>query len=117
MDTERTIPMPNIPRERSPTSGLIRKEFDEGIQRMSNSKAAGPHGIPVEAIQYCSNVRDALFEFISNIWDQESVPDGFVKAKFTMLLYKKGPVNDPGNYRCIALLNHSYKILTQIMLA
>ena len=115
-DAERTRPMPDIPSERSPTSGLTRKEFDEAIKRMSNNKAAGPDGIPVEAIKYCSNVRNALFEIINIIWEQESVPDGFVKAKFTML-YKKGPVNDPGNYRCIALLNHAYKILAQIMLA
>ena len=33
------------------------------------------------------------------------------------MLYKnKGSPNDPSKYRCIALLNHAYKILARIML-
>ena len=50
------------------------------------------------------------------MWEQESIPDDFVNAKFVML-YKKGSANDPANYRCIALLNHAFKILSHIMLA
>ena len=52
---------------------------------------------------------------INTMWMHESIPDGFVKAKFIMF-YKKGSANDPANYRCIALLNHSFKILSQIIL-
>ena len=83
---------------------------------MTNSKAAGPDGIPVEAIKYCPTVRKALYEIVHAMWHHESIPDGFVNANFVMI-YKKGNVNDPANYRCIALLNHVFKILSQIMLA
>ena len=82
---------------------------------MTNSKAAGPDGIPVEAIKYCPTVRKALFEIVHAMWHHESIPDGFVNANFVMI-YKKGNVNDPANYRCITLLNHAYKILSRIML-
>ena len=83
---------------------------------MSNNKAAGPDGIPAEAIKYCPQVKRALFEIINDMWTHEKIPDGFVKANFVML-YKKGSTNDPANYRCIALLNHAFKTLSQIMLA
>ena len=113
---ERTRRKVNIPSYRSPDSRLKYKEFEIAIKRMANARAAGPDRIPVEAIKYCPTVRRALFEIVQAMWDQESIPDGFVDAKFVML-YKKGKVNDPANYRCIALLNHAYKILSQIILA
>ena len=83
---------------------------------MSDNKATGPDNIPVEAFKYCPKVQDFLFQIILAMWTQEEIPDGFVNAKFVML-YKKGSANDPGNYRCIALLSHAYKVLSQIMLA
>ena len=32
------------------------------------------------------------------------------------MLYKKGDSDNPANYRCIGLLNHSYKVLSTILL-
>ena len=65
--------------------------------------------IPVETIKkYCVDVREVLYLYqivINTIWEKEAVPEGLVKAKFTMI-FQKGPVNDAGNFRCIALLNH-----------
>ena len=66
-------------------------------------------------IKYCPAVRDALFQIVSKIWDEEQLPIEFTRAKFKMI-YKKGSANDPAKYRCIALLNHSYKILSRIIL-
>ena len=105
-----------IPDYRSPNSALSRNEFDEAVRRMANNKAAGPDRIPVEAIKHCPSVRSALFEIVKSMWDQERIPDGFVQANFVML-HKKGSADDPANFRCIALLNHAFKILSRIMLA
>ena len=41
----------------------------------------------------------------------------FAKATFIMLYKKKGSKNDPRKYRCIGLLSHAYKTLTQCLLA
>ena len=112
---ESTRQVSHIPNYRSPTSALTRKEFDDAIRHMSNNKAAGPDSIPVEAIKHCPTVRNALFQIVNTMWEEESIPDGFVKAKFVML-HKKGSADDPANYRCIALLNHAFKILSRIML-
>ena len=90
----------NIPKYRSPTSVLTRKEFDEAIKRMSNNKVAGPDGIPFEAIKYCPMVSETLFQITNTMWELETIPDGFVKANFVMF-FKKGSADDPANYRCI----------------
>ena len=68
-DDDRTRPSIDIPCERSPTSPLTRREFDATIQKMSVNKTAGPDSVPVEAIKYCSHVREALYQIITNIWD------------------------------------------------
>ena len=82
---------------------------------MLNNKTTGPDNIPVEAFKYYPRVQDLLFQIILTMWTQEEILDGLVYAKFVML-YEKGSANDPGNYRCMDLLNHVYKLLSQIML-
>ena len=83
---------------------------------MQNHKAVGPDGIPAEPIKYCPAVKDALFQIVVKIWEDEKLPDTLARAKFTMLYKNKGSPNDPTKYRCIALLNHSYKILSRMIL-
>ena len=40
----------------------------------------------------------------------------FARVSFRMLYKHKGSPDDPTKYRCIGLLNHSYKVLSQCML-
>ena len=108
--------MDDIPSYRSPNSVLTRREFDTAVACMKNNKAVGPDGIPAEAIKYSSAVKDTLFEIVEAIWEQETLSEGFAQAKFVMIYKNKGSSNDPSNYRCIALLNHAYKILSRIIL-
>ena len=114
-DTQRDLARttPSIQKHRSPTSVLTRVKFDKSVNRMTNNKVVGPDRIPVEAVKYCPEVR---VEIINSIWTSEKIPVGFVTARFAML-YKKQSVDDPVNYRCIVLLNHEFKVLSQIMLA
>lgn len=51
----------------------------------------------------------------NRILAQETVPAGWRETILTML-HKKGPYNDPTNYRGIALLNSLEKIFSQILL-
>ena len=108
--------MEDIPRYRAPGSHVTWKEFSKSVACMPNHKAVGPDGIPSEAIKYCPAVKKALFKIIVNIWEQERLPNDFAQAKFTMLFKNKGSDNDPSKYRCIALLNHAYKILSRIIM-
>ena len=108
--------MAQIPEHREPSSSLSRKEFDEAVNLMANMKAVGPDGVPAEAIKYSPSVKETLFQITKAIWDNEALPADFVQARFVMLYKGKGSPDDPARYRCIVLLNHSYKILSRILL-
>ena len=75
-----------------------------------------PDGVPVEVYKHCPRIKNELFQLISFMWDEEVVPANVVIAKFKMLYKNKGSRNDPSKYRCIALLNHAYKVLSLILL-
>ena len=62
----------SIPSFRSPDSALTRREFDEAVKHLTNNKAAGPDGIPVEAIKFCPSVSDTLFQIVNTMW---SIPE------------------------------------------
>ena len=108
--------MPPIPPERLPTDNLTRDEFEKSVNRMPNGKAVGPDGVPAEAFKYCVVARNALFQIINRIWNEEKLPSDFASAKFVMLYKGKGSSNNPAKYRCIGLLGHAYKVLSQIIL-
>jgi hypothetical protein len=55
-------------------------------------------------------------ELLQKIWQTEEVPEDFAKASFVMIFKNKGSNNNPAKYRCIGLLNHIYKILSQCLL-
>ena len=109
-------PMPRLPSERSPSDSLTRKEFDIALKRLGCEKAAGPDGIPIEAFKFSEVAKDELFAFLQQVWEDEKLPQNLPQAKFVMLFKNKGSHKDPSKYRCIGLLNHSYKILSIIIL-
>ena len=109
-------PMPDLPRERSPSDSLTRREFEAALKRLGCAKATGPDGVPIEAFKFCQVAKDELFAFLQQVWEEEQLPQNFTQAKFVMLFKNKGSHKDPAKYRCIGLLNHSYKILSIIIL-
>ena len=96
---------------------LTREEILQGINRMSDGKATGPDKLPIEIFKVCPVCQQLLVELIQAIWSDEVVPTDFAKAKFIMLFKNKGSSDDPSKYRCLGLLNHSYKALSQCMQA
>lgn len=57
---------------------------------------------------------DYLTLLYNKIWDSGRVPDSWSKIILRML-YKKGDIKDPSNYRQIALVNCITKVFTQIL--
>ena len=110
-------PMPPLPSVRIPSDSLTREEFNNAVRRMKSNKAAGPDGIPVEVFKHSSEAKEAMFEFLQLVWENEKLPENFAQARFVMLFKNKGSSNDPSKYRCIGLLNHAYKILSLIILS
>ena len=108
-------PMADIPTERYAEDDLQRDEFDVAVSTIPDRKAVGPDGVPAEAFKYSKAAKDALFDIMKRIWDEEKVPVTFAKANFKMI-FKKSNSDDPRKYRCLGMLNHCYKVLSRIIL-
>ena len=109
-------PMEPLP----PTQGtdqLDAEEILQGLNRMNKGKARGPDDIPVEVYQGSDVCKMLLIQLLQKIWDTEEVPVEFAHASFKMLFKNKGSKDDPSKYRCVGLLNHCYKVLSQCLLA
>ena len=91
-------------------------EFEDAVNHLKLGKTIGPDGIPSEVYKFCPVIKNELFYLLSFIWDEEVVPPSLVMANFRMLYKHKGSRDDPSRYRCLALLNHAYKVLSHILL-
>ena len=97
--------------------GLSEKEVLKGLSRMKSKKATGIDRIPIEVFKQCPICKQLLVELLQLIWLTEEIPTDFAQAKFKMLYKNKGSKDDPTKYRCLGMLNHAYKTLTQCLLA
>ena len=96
---------------------LTEEENLEGLQRMNNGKACGPDSISVMIYKVNPVCKRLLTQLLQKYGTRtEKVPIKFACATFVMLYKNKGSKNDPSKYRCIGLLNHCYKILSQCLL-
>ena len=78
--------------------------------------ATGVDGIPADLIRASGlNAVEALYRLTVKIWRDCSWPDIW-KIQEIVLLHKGGSPNDCSNYRTIALISHSSKILLIILL-
>ena len=87
------------------------KELKEVIHKFKTNKAPGPNGTPIELFQWLDD--EALEPFLTHInecWEKGEITEGMNDANVTVI-FKKGSTENPDNYRPIALLNTTYKIL------
>ena len=95
-----------------PTKGEIKK----AIKMLKNGKAAGPDGIPAEAIKADIELStNVLYNIIGNIWEQGELPKDWREGHLVKLP-KKGDLTDCSNYRGIMLLSVPGKVLNRIIL-
>ncbi|RUS71656.1 hypothetical protein EGW08_020580 [Elysia chlorotica] len=95
-----------------PTKAEIRK----AIKTMKSGKAAGPDGIPPEALKDDINTStDMLHPFLQKVWENEEMPMEWKKG-YLVKLPKKGDLSSCGNWRGITLLSIPGKILSRIIL-
>ena len=55
-------------------------------------------------------------QLLQAIWQDEEVPHEFAQTNFVMMFKKKGTADDPSKYRCVGMLNHNFKTLSQCLL-
>ena len=87
------------------------------MKQLNLGKATGPDGIPAVVYKTCPQIlKEELYSLLQFMWNEDVVPENFATANFRMLFKGKGSSNDPSKYRCIVLLNHTYKVLSYILL-
>ena len=82
---------------------------------LHDNKAPGCDGIPIEAYRGSPAAKQELFAIVRLMWQTEVIPPAHVRGTFVML-YRKGPRDNFGNYRAIGLMCHSYKLLSMLVL-
>ena len=86
------------------------EEVELAVRRLKLKKAAGPDGIISEILKYASTLVVPFFHrYLNKLFDSGTYPDSWCESVI-LPLYKKGDVNNPGNYRGISLSNVSSKI-------
>lgn len=91
------------------------KELETEIKRLKCGKSPGPDGILNEHIKNFGNeARDKLLSLFNHIFNGGDIPTEFALSNLFML-HKKGDVRNPENFRSIALLNSTFKLLTSMM--
>ena len=89
-------------------------EIKSSLVKCKNNKSSGPDLLPYEFFKYMSdNGVMYLKELYNKIINAEKIPVEWTKI-FIRMIHKKGDMDDPGNYRSIALANSVLKILTLI---
>lgn len=86
------------------------------LKSCKNNKSPGGDGISYEFFKNLpQNWLLYLCTLFNKVLDTEIIPSAWCDTILTMI-HKKGPVEDPANYRGIALLNCTEKIFSSILL-
>ena len=93
-----------------------KREIRKAIKQLKNGKAAGPDGIPAEAIKAdITTSTEALYNLFGRIWENEEIPKDW-RIGYLVKLPKKGDLQQCNNYRGIMLLSVPGKVLNRVIL-
>ncbi|KAL9989059.1 hypothetical protein ACROYT_G003567 [Oculina patagonica] len=91
-------------------------EIVRAVKQLKNGKAAGPDGIPPEALKIDpNNTAEMLHPLFLKIWEAEKVPTEW-KHGYLVKLPKKGDLGLCNNWRGIMLLSIPSKVFCRIIL-
>ena len=91
------------------------EELESCPRVLHDNNEPGCDGIPIEAYRDSPTAKQELFAIVRLMWQTEAIPPALVRGTFVML-YKKGPRDNFGNYRAVGLMCHSYKLLSMLVL-
>ena len=116
-------PAPQTPPTTSPPTELLgintnppsRIEISRAIKSLKTGKAAGPDGIPPEALKANTQTStEMLYPLLNKVWEQEQVLEDW-KKEHMVKLPKKGDVSSCNIWRGFKLLSIPGKVLTRII--
>lgn len=93
-----------------------RAEIKKDILSMKDGRAAGPDGIPAEAVKAdLQTAVEILHSLFTKIWEEENITEECLVGIINKLP-KKGDLNNCNNYREIMLLSVPVKVPNSILL-
>ena len=117
-------PPPQVPPDIPPAGNQLevntnpptKAEVSKAIKSLKSGKAAGPDGIPPEALKAdVQTSTEMIHPLLMKIWESEQIPEEWKKG-YLVKLPKKGDLSSCNNWRGIMLLSVPSKILTRIIL-
>ena len=96
---------------------ILECEVNRALESITTNKASGGDGIPVELFQILKDdAVKVLHSICQQIWKTQQWPQDWKKSVF-IPVPKKGNAKECSNYRTIALISHTSKIMLKILQA
>ena len=94
---------------------ILECEVKGALESITRNKASGGDGIPVELFQILKDdAVKVLHSICQQIWKTQQWPQDWKRSVFIPIL-KKGNAKECSNYRTIALISHSSKVMLKIL--
>ncbi|XP_068224392.1 uncharacterized protein [Palaemon carinicauda] len=114
-ENPRTVFEDGLPNE-TVNIGVTRKEVEQAVKKMKNSKAAGPDNRPVEVWKSLGEDGiDILWDLTQKIFHQEKMLEEWRRSLIIPIYKRKGGIQEFSNYRGIKLIRHTMKIWEKII--
>ena len=94
---------------------ILESEVKWALGIITTNKASGGEGITVELFQILKDYAvKVLHSICQQIWKTQQWPQDWKRSVF-ILVPKKGNAKECSNYRTIALISHSSKVMLKIL--
>ena len=96
---------------------ILEREVKWALESMTMNKARGSDGIPIELFQILKDdAVKVLHSICQQIWKTQQWPADWKRSVF-IPIPKKGNAKECSNYRTIALISHTSKVMLKILQA
>ena len=94
---------------------ILECEVKRALGSITTNKASGGDGIPVELFQIIKDdAMKVLHSLYKQIWKTQQEPQDWKRSVF-IPVPKKGNAKECSNYRTIALISHTIKVMLKIL--
>ncbi|XP_072846195.2 transposon TX1 uncharacterized 149 kDa protein [Pogona vitticeps] len=94
---------------------ILESEVKWALESLSNNKASGGDGIPVELFKILKDdAVKVLHSICKQVWKTQQWPEDW-KRSIYIPIPKKGSAKECSNYRTIALISHASKVMLKIL--